>query len=131
MIAVSHEFFSHKICCLSQALTGKQEALSGNPSVVNYATACSVIALLSLFYLIPATIKEGFAFHPIILISVDTFNTLLWFCAAVALAAELDVHSCNDKVRLISLFVTRTSVPCSHLNIGIYKQQQGHEWDRT
>ena len=80
--------------------------------MVNYATACSVIAFLSLFYLIPATIKEGFAFHPIILISVDAFNTLLWFCAAVALAAELDVHSCGDGVRLCLPLHTPTFASC-------------------
>ncbi|KAI9651528.1 MAG: hypothetical protein M1831_000781 [Alyxoria varia] len=85
------------------ALTGNMiaESIAGNPSIVNFATACAVIAMLSLFYLIPATIKEGLAFHPIILITVDVLNTLLWFCAAVALAAELGVHSCTETSYLV------------------------------
>ncbi|KAB8737514.1 hypothetical protein FH972_026473 [Carpinus fangiana] len=81
------------------ALTGNMiaEARSGNPSTVNYAIFCAVFALLSLFYLIPATISEGFAISPILLIALDVLNTLFWFCAAVALSAYLGVHSCGNE----------------------------------
>lgn len=74
------------------------EASNGNPSVVNYAMFCSVFTMLSLIYLIPATIKEGLAFHPVIMIAVDVLNTIFTFCCAVALAAELGVHSCGRRV---------------------------------
>ena len=54
--------------------------------------------MLSLIYLIPATLKDGFAIHPALPVALDTLNTLFWFCAAVALAAKLGVHSCNNDV---------------------------------
>lgn len=84
------------------ALTGNMiaEASAGNPSVVNFTMFCSVFGMLSLIYLIPATIKEDLAFHPIILITVDALNTIFFFCGAVALAAELGVHSCGSRVSL-------------------------------
>jgi len=54
--------------------------------------------MLSLFYLIPATLKPDFSFHPLLMVALDLLNTLFFFCAAVALAAYLGVHSCsNDK----------------------------------
>ena len=54
--------------------------------------------MLSLIYLIPATLKDGFAIHPALPVALDALNTLFWFCAAVALAAKLGVHSCNNDV---------------------------------
>ena len=82
------------------ALTGNMiaEATNGNPSSVNFAIFCGIFGLLSLFYLIPATVNESFAFHPLIMIAIDALNTLFWFAAAVALAAKLRVHSCGNIV---------------------------------
>ena len=85
-------------------------ALSGNmihdswsgsnstPSIVNYAMFCSVFAMVSLFFLIPATLKESFRFHAAAPLALDTLNNIFWFCAAIAFAAELGAHSCTDYV---------------------------------
>ncbi|KAF7845695.1 hypothetical protein BT93_L1186 [Corymbia citriodora subsp. variegata] len=72
------------------------EADAGNPSIVNYAMFCAVFAMLTLFYLIPATIKDTFMISPMFPLALDLLNTLFWFCGAVALAAELGVHSCSN-----------------------------------
>ena len=82
------------------------QSVGGNPSEVNFAMFCAVFAMLSLFYLIPATLKEGFSFHPLILIAVDVLNTLFFFCGGVALAAALKVHSCSSAVSLRAQFIS-------------------------
>lgn len=69
-----------------------------NPSIVNYAMFCAVFAMLSLFYLIPATLKDTLAVSPLFPLIVDLLNALFWFCGAVALAAKLGVHSCSNHV---------------------------------
>lgn len=61
----------------------------------------AVFSMLSLLYLIPATIKEGLGI-PVATIALDVFNTLFYFCAAVALAAYLGVHSCSNGVSPVS-----------------------------
>ena len=58
----------------------------------------AVFGMLSLFYLIPASVKDSFTIHPMLMVAIDTLNTIFFFCAAVALAADLDVHSCGNKV---------------------------------
>ena len=85
------------------ALVGNMiaDAVGGNPSVVNYTMFVSVISMLSLFYLIPATVKESFMIHPFIMMAVDVLNSLFFFCGAIALAAELNVHSCGNQVSVI------------------------------
>jgi len=72
------------------------EADNGNPSVVNYAMFVAVFAMLSLFYLIPAALKDSLAFHPLAGVVLDLLNTLFFFCGAVALAADLGAHSCSN-----------------------------------
>jgi hypothetical protein len=76
------------------------DAVSGNPSVVNYAMFVAVFSMLSLIYLILAAWTESAPGHPIIPLTLDVLNTLFFFCGAVALAAKLHVHSCNNKVYL-------------------------------
>ena len=85
---------------LIMALVGNMIATSfaGNPSIVNYDMFVAVFSMLSLFYLIPATVKESFAIHPMIMIALDAINVLLYFCGAVAMAAYLHVHSCGNYV---------------------------------
>lgn len=73
-------------------------AYAGNPSIVNYSMFVSVFSMLSLFYLIPATIKDGLGV-PIAVIALDLLNVIFYFCAAVALAAYLGAHSCSNSVR--------------------------------
>lgn len=73
-------------------------AYSGNPSIVNYSMFVSVFSMLSLFYLIPATIKESFMGHPFLMVALDALNAIFYFCGAVAMAAYLHVHSCSNRV---------------------------------
>merc|ERR1712169_72850 len=82
---------------LVMALVGNMiaTAFSGNPSSVNYTIFVSVFSMLSLFYLIPTALKPDFSFHPLLAVVLDLLNTLFFFCAAVALAAFLGVHSCR------------------------------------
>jgi hypothetical protein len=56
--------------------------------------------MLSLFYLIPAELKDSLQIHAMFPLILDVLNTLFWFCGAVATAAKLGVHSCDNKVRL-------------------------------
>ncbi|KAL9054854.1 MAG: hypothetical protein Q9162_003886 [Coniocarpon cinnabarinum] len=82
------------------ALVGNMiaESRGGNPSIVNFVIFCAVFGMLSLFYLIPATFKEEFAFHPIIMITLDLLNTIFFFCGAVALAAMLDDYTITNSI---------------------------------
>lgn len=74
------------------------EAMAGNPSTVNYTMFLSAFSMLSLFYLVPASFNTDWALHPIIMIVVDALNCIFFFCAAIALAAKLECHSCNNRV---------------------------------
>ncbi|KAK8431719.1 marvel domain-containing protein [Phyllosticta citricarpa] len=86
---------------LIMALVGSiiADAFSGNPSVINYSMFVAVFAMLSLFYLIPATVKDGLG-APLIMMGLDIANTLFFLCGGIALAAYLGVHSCSNDVRL-------------------------------
>jgi hypothetical protein len=74
------------------------DAFKGNPSIVNYDMFAAVFAMLSLFYLIPATFNESFQFHPMLMVGLDVLNTLFYFIAGTATAAYLGVHSCGNAV---------------------------------
>lgn len=74
------------------------QAFAGNPSSINYTMFVSAFSLFTLFYLIPASFNSDWAIHPIIMITVDLLNTIFFFCAAIALAAKLEVHSCGNRV---------------------------------
>ena len=82
------------------ALTGNMIATAsgGNPSIVNYVIFVSVFGMLSLFYLIVATIKEDFSIAPIFMVVADALNVLFFLVGGIALAAYLGVHSCNNHV---------------------------------
>ncbi len=82
------------------ALVGNMIATSfaGNPSLINYDMFVAVFSMLSLFYLIAIAFKEQFTFHKFIPAGLDLLNVLFFFCAAVAMAAELGVHSCSNGV---------------------------------
>ena len=74
------------------------EAFSGNPSTVNYTIYVAVFGMFSLIYLIPASFNINWAGHPIIMIIIDALNCIFFFCAAIALAAKLECHSCTNQV---------------------------------
>ena len=71
---------------------------SGNSAMVNYDMFVAVFGMLSLLYLLPTTFLSGYSV-PIVNIALDALNVLFWFCAAVATAAYLGVHSCSNRVR--------------------------------
>lgn len=74
------------------------DAVAGNPSIVNYVMFVSVFGMLSLIYLISATISESFAINPLFMVIADALNLLFFLIGGIALAAKLDVHSCGNKV---------------------------------
>ena len=82
------------------ALVGNMinDSIKGNPSSINYTMFVSVFSLLSLLYLIPASIRESLAFHPMIMLALDVINAILFFIGGVVLAAKLHVHSCGNYV---------------------------------
>ncbi|KAF2116176.1 marvel domain-containing protein [Lophiotrema nucula] len=71
-------------------------AYAGNPAMVNYDMFVGVFGLLSLLYLLPVTLLEGYNF-PMLSIGLDALNVLFWFCAAVATPAYTGVHSCSNR----------------------------------
>lgn len=82
------------------ALTGNYIASGGGSAMINFDLFVSIFAMLTLFYLLPASIKDSLAFHPIIPLVLNILNTIFWFIGGVATAAYLNVHSCGDSVRV-------------------------------
>lgn len=80
------------------ALIGDIISDGATPSIINYDMFVAVIGMLSLFYLIPAAIKDSLQFGGMVPLILDLANTLFWFCGAVATAAKLGVHSCDSDV---------------------------------
>lgn len=85
---------------LIMALVGNMiaSASSGNPSIINYDMFVAVFGMLSLIYLIAGTVNEGLSGHPLLMVGLDVLNCLFFFCGAVAMAADLGVHSCGRAV---------------------------------
>jgi hypothetical protein len=100
-------------------------AFTGNPSIINYDMFVAVFAMLSLFYLIPATLRDSFIIHPFIMIVLDVLNTLFFFCGAVATAAKLGVHSCGNPVCISN---RRYNEYLLKYFIGLYSAQRRNEW---
>lgn len=88
------------------AITGNiiDTAFGGNPSVINYTMFVAVFSMLTLFYAIAICFKEEMTFHKLVPSILDLLNVLFFFCAGVALAAELGVHSCSNAVSLVHHF---------------------------
>lgn len=63
----------------------------------------AVFGLLSLLYLIAATINETFAINPLFVVIADALNTLFFLIGGIALAAKLRVHSCGNEVFTLGL----------------------------
>lgn len=96
---------------IALALTGSiiASAFAGNPSIINFNMFVTVFAMLCLIYLILATVKPDFILHPILPLALDTLLTLFFFCGAVALAAQLGVHSCSNEAYTKSNRITNGS----------------------
>ena len=67
--------------------------------MVNYDIFVAVFGILSLFYLFPVAVLDSYNV-PMVAIALDALNVIFWFCAAVATAAYLGVHSCNNRVSI-------------------------------
>jgi hypothetical protein len=85
------------------------EAFSGNPATVNYSMFCAAFSMFTLLYTIPASFNADWAIHPIIMIVTDALNCVFFFCAAIALAAKLECHSCSNHSYLINNEITNGS----------------------
>ncbi|KAL2807591.1 marvel domain-containing protein [Aspergillus granulosus] len=85
------------------------EAYSGNPATVNYTMFVAAFSMFTLLYLIPASINPDWAIHPIIMIILDTLNTIFFFTSAIALAAKLECHSCSNRLYVLSNEITNGS----------------------
>lgn len=91
------------------ALIGNMIAITSGPSVINYDMFVTVFAMLSLFYLIPASIKDSFTIHPMFPLILDILNTIFTLVAGIATPAYLHVHSCSNSDYVNSNTVTRGS----------------------
>ena len=103
------------------ALVGNMvaEAVGGNPSIVNYTMFVAVFGMLSLLYLIGATIVEAL-FWPVVVLALDALNTIFFLVGGIALAADLGVHSCGNHVSSTALdqrrMATNVKSPGLHLH---------------
>jgi len=94
----------------NSTLTTSYKTHYGNAPIVNFDLFIVAWAMLSLFYLILATINEAFIFHPAIMLGLDILNTFWFFIGGVATAALLGVHSCSNDNYLRSNQITRGAV---------------------
>jgi hypothetical protein len=83
-------------------------AYSGNSAMVNYDMFVAIFGMLSLLYLLPTSFLDSYSV-PMVNIALDALNVLFWFCAAVATAAYLGVHSCNNRGYTRSNHITNGS----------------------
>lgn len=97
------------------ALVGNMLSIQSGPSVINYDMFTAVFAMLSLLYLIPATITDRIAFHWAFPFTLDLLNVLFIFCAAVATPGYLGVPNCSDYVsrtlKVIHILAPLTDTP--------------------
>lgn len=64
-------------------------------SQVNFALVATILGLIAMIF-IAVTLPLPSLAHPWIVFSVDLVITVLLFCAAIALSAEMGVHSCGN-----------------------------------
>ncbi|KAE8146501.1 marvel domain-containing protein [Aspergillus avenaceus] len=97
---------------LIMALVGNMiaDSYGGNPATVNYTMFVVAFSMLTLFYLIPATINLDWAIHPIFMIVLDTLNAIFFLTAGIALAAKLECHSCSNSEYTLNNEITNGSV---------------------
>lgn len=96
---------------LVMALTGNMidQWNSGNNGVINYDLFVSIFGMLSLLYLIPASMKDSFVIHPVLPFAIDILNVIFWFCGGVGTAAYLGAHSCSNRGYLNNNYVCQGS----------------------
>ncbi|KAF3894539.1 Non-classical export protein Nce102 [Trichophyton interdigitale] len=87
------------LAVIVMALIGNMidDAIHGSSSVVNYNLFVLAFILLSLLYLIPASLSDKIMLHPILMFFIDALCCIFAFCGAIALPARQHVHSCSNK----------------------------------
>lgn len=92
--------FQFFMSLLIMALIGNAIAMGADSPINNYTMFCAAFAMITLFFLIPASLKEEWSVFPFLPFTLDLLNNIFWFCGAIALAAELGVHSCGNNVSI-------------------------------
>ncbi|PGH08771.1 hypothetical protein AJ79_05870 [Helicocarpus griseus UAMH5409] len=83
------------------------EAYNESSSTVNYVLFVPAFTLLTMFYLLTATINDSFIVHPAVMFLVDLLNLIFVFCGAVALPSKLRVHDCSNEEYTSTNTITR------------------------
>ncbi|KAL7274227.1 hypothetical protein RUND412_002883 [Rhizina undulata] len=83
------------VLALSGALI-EQQTLGGTPTRVNYSIFVAAFAMLTLFYLIPATFMEERLANWGVMAALDAVNVVFFLAAGIAVAAELGGGDCGD-----------------------------------
>jgi hypothetical protein len=83
-------------------------ARGDSAAVINYTLFVTAWVLLTLIYLIPASISEKAAFHPSAVFIIDMLNLILTFCAAIALPSKLHVINCSSDEATLRNSIART-----------------------
>lgn len=94
-------------------------AFAGNPSVINYSIFVAVFCWIVLIYGLLAAFMESL-FIPVVLLAMDGLALLFTLCAGIALAAELGVHSCSNKVCIPATTFQTTSIADTCLSRAIF-----------
>lgn len=112
---------------LVMALVGSiiADATSGNPSIINYDMFVAVFAMLSIIFLLASAFTGVMSGTPIPL-ALDILNTLFFFCGAVAMSAQLGVHSCSNAVSYtLKLLVFPLRFEANHNQLQGYVNSNG------
>src|SRR5271170_92690 len=90
------------VLAMAAALVANQPS-GGSPSQINYSVFVGVFSLLSWFYtvIVSSMSPEGLG-APIIIIALDSLNTLFYFCGGIAMAVATKVHSCGNVAYVIT-----------------------------
>ncbi|KAI5811755.1 membrane-associating domain-containing protein [Peziza echinospora] len=83
------------------------QRIGGSPERINFAIFTTVFGMLSLLLLAPILlIKYPRFHHPLISLAIDTLNSIFFVAAAIAISAQLGVHSCNNREYLLHNGIT-------------------------
>jgi len=102
------------VLALSGALVANQPS-GGSPSQINFAVFVAVFSLLTWFYTaVTSTISPDGLGSTIIIMILDSLNTLFYFAAGIAMAVALRVHSCGNIDYLRTNGITAGSTQRCH-----------------
>jgi hypothetical protein len=107
-------FFGIIVISMAAALVANQPS-GGSPSQINYSVFVGVFSLLTWFYtVIASTISADGIGAPVVVIILDSFNTLFYFCGGVAMAVAMRVHSCGNIAYVVTNGITAGSTQRCH-----------------